>query len=734
MRTSHRSLLKTALALLCAAGAYSQSVTPSHRIAVDFAPYRSFGEAAAAAPEETRLDVQTAVYAASELRHYLCKLSAVSPSDEREFRIARLESWSKSLALFVLLDAGRPSQRARAEAVLRRARLAGQLDAAESFALVPEGNRLFLIGRDRVGLLYSVYSFLESQGVRWYAPGPMGEFVPATRAITLPAGARIEKPRFRTRGFWAWEPRGHRDFRVWMARNRINFWTIAEPDPLFLRMLGIRLNSGGHWVFEKCVNPDSEYPYRVPGSSINPNAPSDPYPQSPKEFQGDRNGDGKLQYFEAHPEWYGLVGGERRTFRDIVGVNICNSNRSAMTELCRRIVNELAAGDWRYSDILDFWPLDVGKWCECESCRALGPPTDRLLLMVHQVRQALAEAATRRVLNRSVTIFFPIYAETLSAPTRSLPASFDYVNCIGTLFPIDRCYIHKLDDPDCRETNVPIWKTITGWRQGERFYKGDYVLGEYYNVSRTKSLPVLYTRVMPLDIRAYADWGVSHFHYMHVTTRLQGFKRLTDYLLGKLLWDPRVDVAALTAAYYRDFYGGEAEPVRELYGRLEVAMSAIHQWKSDRQGLVNRINNDRDPLFPLAHLPLRGSASTGSVPLETSVEELKACRRIMDGVLARTPSSVVRDRLLEDDRNLRYAENTVNLYDGVARALLARREGDLEAAKRYYARTLGPARELKAEVEIVRSSAAHANARDGLDASLIEAAWRRLGRSLGFPE
>jgi hypothetical protein len=224
---------------------------------------------------------------------------------------------------------------------------------------------------------------------------------------------------------------------------------------------------------------------------------------------------------------------------------------------------------------------------------------------------------------------------------------------------------------------------------------------------------------------------------MHVSTQLQGFKRLTDYLLGKLLWDPQADVQAVTHEYFRDFYGPAASAMSELYGHLEEGMSPIHQWKSDRQKLTDRINRDLDPLFPLKHLQLTasepGPADRG-VSLETSVAELQACRKIMDGVLGEARSPVLRPRLLEDDRNLRYAEATVSLYYLTARAILAQRQGDLAEARQLFVQTLPHVKALRGETAIVTSSASHANAADGMAASLIETGWQRLGAQLGVPQ
>lgn len=708
------------IALACLAASLCLGAPPDSRtpIAASFSPYESPAAAKAAELSESNLSIKATLYAAGELREYLCRLSGVSPADAAAFPIVAAGTAAARTARFHLLRLDDSSERGAPREMPKG------LDAPESFALIPLAGRLYLAGHDSTGLLYSVYHFLEMQGIRWYAPGADGEHVPTAHRLRMPTSTVVEHPRFLTRGFWAWEPRGNREFHIWMARNRINFWTAADREGLFMRMLGLRLNAGGHWFFERYLNPEDEYPYRG----------SDPYPKDSAEFRGDRNHDGKLSYFEAHPEWYGLVGGERRTFQSAFGVNPCSSNPHMMTELCRRIVKELAEGEWKDAGILDFWALDVGKWCECERCRALGTPTDRLLRMVHQVREAVTQAEHAKVLKRPVTVFFPIYAETLAAPSRPLPEGFDFERTIGTLFPIHRCFRHALDDPDCRETNAGIWNTILGWQSGERFYRGGYVMGEYYGVSTTKCLPVLYTKVMARDIPLYYSRGVRHFHYMHVVTQLPGPKRLNDYLLGRMLWNPEADAQAFMSEYFRDFFGAAADSMRELYSHLEEGMSAIHQWKSDRRRLTDRINRDLDPLFPLKHLQLetaeQGPADRG-VPLAKSVEELRMCREIMNRVLSRPQTPVIRRRLIEDDRNLRYAEATVQLYERTARAILAMRAGRSAEAKRFLEQTVPLVKALRAETALVQASSTHANAKDAMDASLIESGWNRLASELG---
>ena len=50
------------------------------------------------------------------------------------------------------------------------------------------------------------------------------------------------------------------------------------------------------------------------------------------------NGDGKLSYFEAHPEWFGLRNGKRsdRDFITASGDNFNTSNKDANKELAKK--------------------------------------------------------------------------------------------------------------------------------------------------------------------------------------------------------------------------------------------------------------------------------------------------------------------------------------------------------------------------------------------------------------
>lgn len=727
------------LLFLLACNGHHLKIDQDYVIVVDSTPFSSVKNAAVAehridwsGDELKKMNACTQSFAALELQHYLKQLIADNPADSA-FAILSLSDTLPPKSI-VISDLTSAKKHAALSQLVERVNLKSKLGKAESFAIIPRKNRLYLIGSDRVGTLYSVYHLLETFGIHWYGPGKIDEVVPATPLVVV-KNKIIEQPGFITRGFWAWEDRGSREFFLWMARNRLNFWTIAEPNRAFLKKLGLQLTVGGHQHFHDFLNPEDEYPYNHPAFSGDEHKPDDPYVYSETEYIGDSNNNGNLTYYEAHPEWYGLVNGERRTFKYEFGTNICTSNQDAVSELTKKMVAQLAGGAWRQANTLNFWPIDGGEWCECENCVPLGSPTDRLLVLVHQVYKAIEKATTTGRIQRDIQIIFPIYHETLPPPTHPLPKGFNYDKCIGTIFPIKRCYVHDLNDSTCTEYNQHIWNDFLGWtRQKPQYYKGDFFIGEYYNVSKIKSLPVLYMDIMSHDIPLYYQYGVRHAHYMHVYTSLLGMKRINNYLFAKLLWNPAVNTETLLQRYYRDVYGVAAKEMQNLYTKQEYAMSSVKQWRHTYH-LADRINHDETPLFNLQHLKLKEHHPplNDGVDLEESVNALKTCRKILDRVNRFDLPDKIRKRLEQDDQNLRYAENTVYFYYWFAKAILAKRDNDLQAAKAHFKTSLPFARGLKKEIAILQTASSHANAGNGLIATRVQQAYEQFGKEL-MPE
>lgn len=696
-------------AMACTAAASGQFafVRDGHSqftIVVNYGQYSSAEEASSASDkvdwfgsDSTRATVCTESFAATELRHYLCALTGLDASDPAQFPI---RSDSEAVPGNVIIVGNELSNRQCAVYRENLGRLSGPGPAPE-----PEGYRvktvtkggsvaLLLCGADRVGTLYSVYDFLGQCGVRWFSPGLSGEVVPSRADLSLGPIDRQDAPKFAIRGYWAEffvsenefvRPVGKKgtiDFFNWMARNRMNLWSSGEMGvpPGEMKKRGLHLSAGGH-TFYTLIAPDSPYPYAHPRfQGGDRKLPPDPYRVSP-DFRGDADGNGILTYSEAHPEWYGLgPDGKRHFTTDPFGYNFCTSNKDMQREFLKNLVEKLANGDWKYADYLDWWPEDADHWCVCDDCKALGSPTDRNLLMADLIREGLKQALADGRLRRDIKVKFLIYssAGVIDPPTRPLPKDFDYNGIMGTFFPIYRCYVHDLDDPACTEFNKRYFDYLNAWRTSP-YYKGKFMVGEYYNISYFRDLPILFTRTMEHDVRFYYESGARAMHYMHVPMGNWGPRTLTNFQFARMLWDPATDIPSMKEEYFRERYEAASNPMRDFYASLEKAMLNVPEYLAtpgEEENLGGRLrafaNGTTKDIFPYRHLRLSGDhpPPDDGPSIEDSIAELGRAERLVDQALEVPVSDRALGCIHEDEALFRYADATVRLYYHMARSTL----------------------------------------------------------------
>ncbi len=615
-------------------------------------------------------------FAATELRHYLARCLGREESTIQLAGSARLPAEGdvfvlgnrRSNPLVGLWDSATEEK--------------PKLENPESYrfrAARRDGRLITVIeGSSRVGTLYGVYDYLERLGMRFYGLGEEGLVYPPA-PVMLPDSLDVtQSPAFENRGFFAWEPRGNPDFFLWMARNRLNYWNAAEPQVHLLKKLGLRLSIGQHELQPVYLNPAQEYPYNLASLQSDDSKPVDPYAPG-AQAAVDANGDGKLSYFEVHPEWFGLRDGKRSSnVRGGRGDNFCTANPDAVAELSRNLIKGLIDGPWRYGDIVNFWMSDSGQWCECERCAALGTPTDRLLVLLYQVNRGIQQARRDGRLQRPIHLSTLAYWETIQAPTRPLPQDFDYQNCSVTFYPMSRCYVHSLADPACTETNKRFADAFADWTTGQgRHYRGAIVIGEYYNVSYCRSLPVLYTRAMTTDIPWYYRQGARQFQYMHTLTSRWGTWTLNQRLMARLLWDPGQDATAILGDYFKKYYPATAASTREFYRHLEDAFVNVTFLMKRMPGYVKGNSPLKDHLhYEIYHPPVNDAPDLLEI-----VDSLQAARRFLDDSLLACRDAVELGRLLEDEARFSYGESMVFFYYHFYRLRVAEKQGQERKAR-----------------------------------------------------
>ena len=628
----------------------------------------------------------TECFAALELQKYLRQMTGRND----DFNIAAADRIPDGELIVI----GAPAS----NAIARQLSADLGVDAAQLAALGGEGYRIktgtvdgrrvtLVAGGGRAGTLYAAYDLLYRMGCRWFGPNDFDEDVP--QAEWQPAFDVREQPSFTSRGFWIYEKRGDAKFWLWMARNRLNLWCALTDSQPLLRKLGFHLCCGEHDAQYRFLNPAGPYPYkhlRFAGAD-DARKPVDPYPVS-GNFQGDVDKDGKLSNFEAHPEWFPMVGGRRVPgIGPTSGTNLCTSNPDALAEFAKNYVQSLINGAYRGADIVNLWMLDQGGWCECEACKAQGIPTDRNLRVVYRLDQQIKQARREGKLHRPIEIRFLAYMDLSPPPTVPLPADFDYETCMAAFYPISRCYVHNFDNPMCPR-NADYQRKLYGWAgDPKRHYRGKLSIGEYYNVSHYKSLPLCLMHGMAHDIPYYYQQGARSFQYLHVTTGHWGNKSLTNYQMARQIWDVRTDCEALWKDYFARRYGPAGDVMREFYESLEQMYSNVEPLKGWSSNLAARLEAGAKDLFTESHLRYRREpgVSCDAPTLVEMVEQGRKCRQLLDRAKKVPVSERIRARLAEDERLFTYGQQTLAYFDACAQAFEHGRAGRLAEGRRYFA-------------------------------------------------
>jgi hypothetical protein len=420
------------------------------------------------------------------------------------------------------------------------------------FELIPEGaQRLRIRGAGRTGVLFGAYEFLKLQGWRWYAPGPQGEVAPEPCAsLRMPSAPITDRPTFDGGNGFDLECYSQEsvDLLMWSARNGFDVWAGRAGTAALAGKLGLTIKLGGH-IFESILHPDAVLP-------------------------------GGKPLWDAHPEWFGLpADGVRK--RELAQATQFCASQPALIEFLGGALLKRLRGDWSIADRVDMWGFDTwGQMCQCEACRALGNASDQMLHFASQMRAFLDRAEAAKKLDRHVTVILCAYEGTasLEGPSRPVPENLAADGTLVTFYPINRCYRHPLNDPDCA-TNRRYWNALNSWTSARPALR--IVEGEYYNVSKYEDLPLLFTDVMRKDWPAFAAAGVRGATYMHIPSVHWGPRTLTQNLYAKLTRNPHdADIEEWTTEYFAKWYGRHAETMHRVCLLAEDAGRSCAQWRA----------------------------------------------------------------------------------------------------------------------------------------------------------
>jgi len=386
----------------------------------------------------------------------------------------------------------------------------GKPGSPDSFTIATADDRITIVGASPLGTLFGVYAFLERLGCRWIMPGPDGEVVPRHDPLVVPKVNVREAPDFKIR----WIGSGD-----WALKNRCNVNS---------KVNGVRVGYVWKWSYH------SFYGLLPPKT-----------------------------YWDAHPEYYSLIGDQRRRPAGYSGRQICTENREARILVAANII-KLFREDPRV-DIVALCPNDGGGFCTCPRCRALDRPnpdfwgrySDRLAPFNNEVCRVVGRACPDKLVKTgayAMYMRYPVLPGYVPEPNMAVQACHTY-----------SCNNHPIDS-DCKRNRLYFREPLEKWA---RHAKHVWIY-EYYIKGAWAGLLYTQTHVMRRDIPYYRRIGAEGF-YTQWSAGSFHTVGLNYYVAARLLWDTHADVDAIIRDYCTAFYGEAGDAMFAFYKALERA-------------------------------------------------------------------------------------------------------------------------------------------------------------------
>ena len=251
------------------------------------------------------------------------------------------------------------------------------------------------------------------------------------------------------------------------------------------------------------------------------------------------------KYFDAHPEWYSLIDGER------VPKQLCLSNEEMKTEYIGETLRRL-----REDKAVDFIQVSqndgYGGWCQCEKCRALmaedgGAVSGPYLRFANDVAAAVEREFPR------VRIDTFAYVFTNDPPARTRPRRNVVVR-----YCTYKCDIARPLSDSASPGNTAFRRNLEAWG---RIAGGRLFIWNYLADFHAYMLPHPNISQIAPDIRLFAANGaVGVFEQGDALCSAGSFAPLRHYLASHLLWDPDDDENRLMDEFLAGYYGSAAAP------------------------------------------------------------------------------------------------------------------------------------------------------------------------------
>jgi len=378
----------------------------------------------------------------------------------------------------------------------------------EDYLLRSDENGVAIIGATERGVEHAVWDFLYRLGYRQFFPGPNWEIIPSLNAIEANLNIR-EHPTFFWRSIFC-------DAPTWKPD-----WTLPQLKPYRAQLQ----QEWDHWAQANrmggAITVNSQHSDRAVIASA------------------------KTE-FAQHPEYFALVNGQRRNKASYL--QFCYSNPAVQQILVNYALQFFA--EHPEADCVSIEPGDTNKWCECDQCRAMGSPSDRIAKIANIVIKAVRAQYPQKFVS------FYAYSNHSDPPTIKLEP--------GIIVPATTALTQgKIKSFDER---------LAGWRDaGALGGVRDYYSIFWFDNGTPHGSFAARVDEMPDKLSHYHQLGIRMF--TTESNNAWGANGLGHYLTARLLWN--IDDAKNADMLMDDFidrcFGSARLPMKKFFGMLTGA-------------------------------------------------------------------------------------------------------------------------------------------------------------------
>jgi len=405
----------------------------------------------------------------------------------------------------------------------------------EATNVYKKGREVHFGGQMWEAVMYSMFEFLDSQGVRWLFPSADGDFVSRRGELDLSVLPIRYRPQFVVRFFQGSTNLGR-------ANTEAQRWLDHLHWNRFFGNRGHAYRGNGHHSFGRLV-PDSLY--------------------------------------KEHPDWFpmmvdekwrpalekkGYKLGQRIPCRTLGWITFCTSSQEAREHIVQQAVEKAKTKPTFHSLMLG--EMDATQWCECPRCRAqdkgapmvktgwglLQSKSERLFDLAAYVARRLREEMP----DRPIQVATMAYSQTKLAPVSidRLPdnVSVDLVDHPLLYLPVssprNQEFLKALDDWSSKTSHLGIYTHHLLGTSAKTPIAGMTTLAEWFQLWAKRNVDTF----MPEVNSQIGNWRCNPWFY---------------YTYARLMWNPQEKAEQILDDFFKGYFRESWRPMLTYYRTLE---------------------------------------------------------------------------------------------------------------------------------------------------------------------